>query len=530
MKKIIYSAVVFCAVLLAFASCNLDRFPSGAKQQQDFKSAQDAKLFRESLYSLMRSAESPSNLRTADIMADLYNVPVSDGNVLTPFGAWVETALENNDNVAGYYSAFYRIIMQANYFIEHSQTLLDKAQAKEIKMTGSEKEAVKEYIAEAKVMKAQSYYRLMSRFARRYQDNPEGKDTGVVLLKEYNFRDYSPRASKKEVFDYCVQILDEAIEVLPDSYEGERQDGLPVYMVKDYAHAVKARVLTEMGKHKEAIAEINKFINKYPLTTVVDPSTIADPDAKAAQEKANLENLKKVYTYENSSEIMFKFYASSNIGITNGGLHGAYTRKNAQTGQIETKYKPSLYPNKWVVELYKDGDLRKGYYIRELTIETQPKSKGFFVTKFLGNPAFDTDAENLNFAVAVVPYRIAEAYLSLAENQVMDGDAAAAKTTLEKLRAARGIFTPIDNLSSDEMTQFVLEEKVRELIGEGFRMDDLKRHHLDMDRTGKEPQADVADKVKGEPALKKSKDDKMFIWEFPLRDRQANKNLKANWK
>lgn len=528
MKKIFFGAMLLCAMLVGFTSCNLDRPAYGNKEQAPFESFRDATLFRESLYALMRSSESNSNLNTVDIMADLFNVPNEDGNTYTPFSTWSESNLEANDAIASYYASFYRLIMQCNYFIQRVEELQAN---KDIKIDKMDKDELPRYIAEAKVMIAEAYYRLMLRFSKAYDKANAKTELGVVLLKKYDYTNRDARASQFDVYDYCLNTLlkDDVINALVDGNYLEKQDGKPIYMIKDYAYAVKARILTEMGENKQAIATIQKFIDKYPLTETVDLSTIADPEAKEVARKSNLENLKKVYTYENSSEIMFKFYSSINIGAVNGGLHGGYTRA-LKNDQVEPRFNPSLYPNQWVIDLYGADDLRKGYYVSEYQFYNADV-KAYGVTKFKGNPRLDRDDTHPSFLVSVVPYRIAEAYLTLAENQAKDGDAPAATATLEKFRKSRGIYAPISGVAgAEEVLDFVLDEKVREMIGEGIRLNDLKRHHKDMDRSTKQPQPALNEKVKGEPAKVVKAGHKMFVWEFPLRDRQANTNLKANWK
>ena len=78
-----------------------------------------------------------------------------------------------------------------------------------------------------------------------------------------------------------------------------------------------------------------------------------------------------------------------------------------------------------------------------------------------------------------------------------------------------------------------MNERTREMVGMGTRMTDLKRWQVDLDRTGKPAQEALAAAPgalhEKSQDLKKSHTDKMFIWEFPLQDRFANKDLIANW-
>ena len=92
------------------------------------------------------------------------------------------------------------------------------------------------------------------------------------------------------------------------------------------------------------------------------------------------------------------------------------------------------------------------------------------------------------------------------------------------------------------MLKEIRNERVRELVGEGFRTNDLVRWGMGFKRS--EPQAgglaNAGDRLFGTPHavqevgkdLEKEASDKMFIWEFPLRDRENNENLQnfRNWR
>lgn len=82
------------------------------------------------------------------------------------------------------------------------------------------------------------------------------------------------------------------------------------------------------------------------------------------------------------------------------------------------------------------------------------------------------NARTANFPI----YRIADIYLILAEAQTELGDFDAAKSTLDEFRTARGIENKV-SVSSDRLSleDFILEERVREFVGEGKEWFDLLR-------------------------------------------------------
>ena len=160
---------------------------------------------------------------------------------------------------------------------------------------------------------------------------------------------------------------------------------------------------------------------------------------------------------------------------------------------------------------------------------------GIIVSKFRGNPDLDQDRAKKLFSYAHTThlFDIAEAWLIKAEAEAWSGDVAGAKATLQDFRMARGLGDELKATTPDQIKQAVMNERTREMVGMGTRMTDLKRWQVDLDRKGKPAQPALA----GKPGalheksldMHKSHTDKMFIWEFPLQDRFANKELIANW-
>ena len=75
------------------------------------------------------------------------------------------------------------------------------------------------------------------------------------------------------------------------------------------------------------------------------------------------------------------------------------------------------------------------------------------------------------------------------------------------------------------------EEWVREFVGEGFRLDCLKRWHKGFKRMEPQPFTDaILITTPGFTDLEVSADDPKWVWEIPSQDLQANPNLTPNWK
>ena len=526
--------------LLAFTACKVEYIPEGNKEQGPFQTMQDVKWTREAMFEAVRGAESPGNLYIGDWQADLYNVDqLRDNGGYGPFYDWDPALLVNSDNVASYYAAFSSLIKDANYFLMRAEEL--KANDTLFK-TFSEADVANFniYVAESRTLRALGHYRLMTRFSTRYNDTNDGGDLGIVMMKKYDplFKELDKkRATQKVVYTWCLAELEEAAKSLPTkgAYNDLTMDGIPCYLVDDYAYAVRSRILLEMHRYKDAISEVEKFIDNYPLTS-------------------KREDFSKIWKEETSSEIMIKTYANKKVGLVSGVLHGIHYRAGALADGSDVELVvPTWFPTQYLIDLYE----------KPIDTDTDPAGKDWrylnwfekgaaqgpngvmvyvydarpatFVSKFRGNPALDQDRSKhlYSYVHTTHLFDIAEAWLIKAEAQAWDGDVSGAKSTLQDLRMARGLGDPLSATTQDQIKKTVMNERTREMLGMGTRMTDLKRCKVDLDRRDKPAQAALVDEEgvlhTKSLDLHKSHTDKMFIWEFPLQDRFANKELIPNW-
>ena len=536
MKQHIKTLGLLLVSLLALAACKVEYIPEGNKAQTAFQTMQDVKWTREAMFETVRSAEAPGNLIVGDYQSDLYSlIALVDNGSYGPFYDWDPTLLINADMIEGYYGSFCSLIKDANYFIMRAEEL--KANEDLIKnFTEDDMNKLNIYIAEARTLRALGHYRLMIHFSKRYNDANDGGDLGIVMAKTYDplFRNTKKaRSTQKEVYEWCLKELEEAANVLPtkSAYNDIKMDGIPCYLVDDYAHALRARILLEMHRYQDAIAEVEDLIDRYPLTD-------------------KLEDFSKIWREETSPEIMIKTYANQKIGRIGGILHGIQYSPEYDAEIVI----PLWLPTQYFVDLYTkpidtqtspgESDYRlrnwleksskKGPNDVEVLLHPQIGSnKVMFVSKFRGNPALDKNRDKHLFSYAHTThlFDIAEAWLIKAEAEAWSGDVAGAKATLEEFRIHRGLGDPLSANTQEEIKKTVMNERTREMIGMGTRMVDLKRWQVDLDRSDKGPQEGVNPGALhiDNMDLHKSHTDKMFIWEFPLQDRFANKELVANW-
>lgn len=153
----------------------------------------------------------------------------------------------------------------------------------------------------------------------------------------------------------------------------------------------------------------------------------------------------------------------------------------------------------------------------------------------------DKDPKKPEFKLGVHLFNAGEAYLIAAEAATEEGNIAEAIDAIKQLRLARGASFDSDRLQSrDDVRKFVREERVRELVGEGFHFNDLVRWRVPVKRGESQQSVEAVAEPFGIDAtvqlddkyLTVPLDNPMYIWEFPTRDLENNANLREyrNWK
>lgn len=538
MKKIAFFLSAILAFATIFTSCDVTRLPEGTPLQEPFQDIKMAKQNRDAVYALLIGVESPNNLNSADIQTDLFHLTYLDNNSLKGLYTWQEQSVLDHDNINSYYVAYYQTLMQANYFIKRAEELIASA---EYKTTDEEKTLLKQYIGEIKIMRALAHWRLIQRFSKPWDGTTDNdKQSGIILMEDYNplVVAKSEKKTRAEVYQSMIEDLDYAIANIPDDANKDVKPA--IYLTRDYAYAVKARVCLTKHDWQGAVDACDAFIDKYPINTAGDAAS-------------KTKSLSSIWTTEDSPEILVRLRATAQEGaVTSSLLAGRHMEgyKNSSDYKDKTRgwfiyYLPSLVLEKWVVDLYSANDIRKDVYIG---------TKGFYrddfglnfntLTKYSGNPSLNTDAKVFQFKFGVHLFNVAEAYLIKAEALAELGktaDAADVIVKLEKSRLSSGYPDPVDFGTKEEVLKEIRNERVRELVGEGFRTNDLVRWGMGFKRS--EPQAGglvTAGQLFGTSSavqevgknLEKEASDKMFIWEFPLRDRENNENLQnfRNWR
>ncbi|WP_442587666.1 RagB/SusD family nutrient uptake outer membrane protein [Pedobacter sp. AW31-3R] len=232
------------ALLIGFSGCKkfLDVLPVGQKIPTTFE---DYEALIRDEYGNQRTFVTQARLLLNDkfeTVANLNYYPLWTANY-----NWDETAnrvtLNNNDESTYYVS--YAGISTSNLIIEHASETTEATDAQR-----------NELIGQAKVLRAFNYYILANYYADTYEEANAGTKLSVPLILSANIGAPHTQVSIKELYDFMLQDIDQAMPVLKATSATVLHPNL------GSANALKARIFLQMGKYTEALAAANEAL-KY---------------------------------------------------------------------------------------------------------------------------------------------------------------------------------------------------------------------------------------------------------------------------
>jgi hypothetical protein len=353
-------------------------------------------------------------------------------------------------------------------------------------------------MGEAYLMRAYLYHQLILRFAKDYDPATAASDMGVPIVLTFDLTLKPGRSTIEQVYQQILSDISQAETLLASSPGAQRATKIN----KDCVLALKARVYLCMHNWTGAVTAANALITSgtYPLIN-------------------NAAAFKNMWINDTGTETILQLFASLPSEL--GNANSIYLGLNTQTN----KYTPDFVPQQWVVDIYAAGDIRKAAYMEQkpLYIQGVNYPNIWCINKYPGNPVLYT-APNTTYQQKPIIFRVAEMYLISAEAAAQTpATESAALTTLNLLRVARGT-TPLAGLSGTALMNAIKDERTRELLCEGFRLDDLKRWKMGVIRKTPQntaflnPGPDFYEKVV--PAG----DDK-FVWGIPTNDLTTNPSL-----
>lgn len=410
-----------------------------------------------------------------------------------------------------YYRCTYQITL-CNEFIRQSSD----ANLSSRGITGTDTTNIRYYQAEARFLRAYQYSVLMDLFA-----NPPFATETTPLASVT-----PPQTDRKTLFTYIESEL-KAIDgnlVAPKKNEYGRADQAADWALLARIY-LNAQVYTGTARYTDAITYAQKVINAgYSLTNKYDNLMLADNNLNSNEFILTIN-----YDGNNTQSYggtTFMTHApvggtmpSSSFGIS-GGWAGIRTTSNLV----------KLFPDNIATSFPNNGnpDTRAEFWtsgqsmaINDVTSFTD----GYAVTKFRNVTSTGAPGSNIGYSDVDMPiFRLPEMYLIYAESVLRGGtggDVATALTYINSLRT-RAYGNTSGNISSNNLTtDFILDERARELYWEGFRRTDLIRYGKFVEGTYLWP-------FKGGVKAGTSVATYRTIYPLPTSDLNVNSNLKQN--
>lgn len=362
------------------------------------------------------------------------------GNLVTGSDVWNLNATNSATAVQTLWAQAYSTINACNIF-------LDGMAAGGSAVVGTT--LANNYIAEAKLVRALSYYGLLQYYARPYADG-NGSKLGVPLrltgIKGAGESDLK-RSTVAEVYTQILKDLNEAETGLPLTYTGSTNT---TRAHRNTAIALKTRVYLTMQNYAGVVTEANKIVS------ATAPFTATSGVAHALQA-----NIATVFTNYTTTESILSMPMTSTSGDNPGTQNqlGYYFSKTTGNGEF------SLNPTGIIADA--------GW--------TATDKRRSFITVSSGKPYL-----NLKYPVAS-PYtdyvpviRYAEVLLNLAEAKVrttntVDAQAVALLNAVRNRSDATTTFTAANFATSADLINAILKERRIEFLGEGARNNDIMR-------------------------------------------------------
>ncbi|GGN03936.1 hypothetical protein GCM10010967_43490 [Dyadobacter beijingensis] len=353
-------------------------------------------------------------------------------NTFTAFEAWNHTLNASSNFIAGFWAQGYETINNANILIkgigEHPGVVSETL--------------AKQYIAEAKFVRALSYFALVTAYARPFNED-QGASKGLPLRLQAETTTANndlKRSTVAEIYAQIIKDLDEAEADLPLTYSSALLNTTRAH--RNTAIALKTRVYLNSGQYGKVVLEAKKIVSA------------AAPFTAATGVKHQLGNIVEIFT--------------TNYTSTESILSVPMTELDNVTGQTSFPYvinansEYNLNPTGiWGDTEWRTADLRRTF--------ARTASGVQFLTKY---------AKPSPFLDYLPILRYPEILLNYAEAAARTGDLATGTALLKAVRNrsdAAYEFPKEATGTQQALVATILKERRIELLGEGFRSIDILR-------------------------------------------------------
>ena len=466
MKKAIYLVISCVMTAVLVPSCDLDReSPDSIPFDEAFKSMDAIRSLELGAYSRLRTAYSLSSIIAPDIQADYVNAVYGFSNTYGGIYQWTYDYRDSDITTA--WNNLYGAISQYNFILDGISGSLG------FNPSEDEKLELERIQGRMYLMRAMCYSLLAERFCQDYEQENAGTEyTGLPLALTHDTSLKLDRSTLQKTYETILEDLDKARSMLAGSGRGTPD---ATTLNTDCVTAMEAHVYLQMDNYGKALDKAKEVIGNTAYSLV---------DSE--------EELQRMWEYDTSDEIIFKFYAST-IEIAYQWGYNFFYDYYSGTGEYSQIY-PEYIPTQTCIDMFSSEDWRTRVFLTDCSMNgdftfkseyaLMIKGAGMFaykasvISKYPGNPDLMTSNQK-NYYNTFKPIRLAEMYLIAAEAAVQSGATGedAAENWLNTLREHRGL-APLSAVTLKD----VQDERYREMMLEGTRLTDLKRWKLPMDR------------------------------------------------
>ncbi len=523
MKKI-YLMLALAAGILT--SCELETPTKGyLPDTEALQVPSNFKAARVSLYASLKGCVlGDAFCSSPELQADCFNAVSGYSNTLSDMYRWEFTT--QSSSFSSVYGSCQGLIALSNWIIDgYNSADTSNEQVFDPKPTTNGKLDTNKGLLVARKAKGEAFFtrayalfNLVKYFSPAYEEsNADEANLGASYMLTYNPSmpedQYPGRKTLKETYQQIYNDLDSA-----DLYITQAGQVLCQYISVDAISALRARAALACHDWKTAWES---------ATTIIDGGnySLASSDTE----------LQYLFHYDGvninagtlgAQEAIFQLSTSSASDLPGGSGGARYLPY--QEGSV-----PDYIPTKTFLDMYSDDDYRKQALFLQKTIATTTGTAG---TVYLFNKFCDhgylylmlSASESARYAHQPMMFRVAEMYLIAAEAGAQLGYSDA-KGYLEELQEARIAGYDAPDLSTKEkLMAEIQDERCRELVGEGFRLFDLKRWHMPIKR-GTPQQRDLCS-LPGSNTTDFSApaDSKRMTWPIPKQEKDVNKNIVQN--
>lgn len=520
MKKIIYTMILAAGLLGSTTACvdELDQTPHTETTSGDvYTSAANyksvlAKIYASYVIAGQEKGGGNKDIATTsgyDYMRCYFNMQECGTDEMA--STWLEgdkvkdlsylTWDASDPWVSDTYYLIYQTISYANEFLRNATDATISS------FSESDQTLLKQYRAEARLLRALSYYHAMD----LYRNIPFVTDSDAVG----SFT--PPRYTSSQIFSYIESELKAIDSDLMDRSEAEygraTKAAAWTLLAKMY---LNAEVYTGKAHYTDCITYCNKVINDgYSLES--DYSKLFNAD-----------NQKR------TNEIIFPLTVDATHTMSWGattylvcGEVDGNSSENPKDYGVESAW--SMFRMRGeLTKLFPSADKRGMFYTDgqsqylDTGIDTQ--TNGYLMTKYtnlLDNDSVASNTASFGASIDYPMFRLADVYLMYAESVVRGGEGGSTTTALGYVNALRerAYGNKDGNIAVSDLTKdFILDERARELYMEGTRRTDLIRY-------GKFTTADYLWQWKGGVKDGAAVNSKYNYYPIPQTELTANPNL-----